>query len=302
MDADTHANEAVWTIGRLLSWTTDYLDSAGVDEPRLSAELLLAYALGCKKIELYTGFEATPGESVRAAFRALVRRAASHEPIAYLVGHKEFYSLDLEVSPPVLIPRPETELLVERTVEHCRRSGERPIRLIDIGTGSGCIALAVLSQVANVSGVATDVSAEALAVARRNRDRHGLTDRLALIQADGLDLPADVTAEGRMDVFVSNPPYVPGRDWDSLPRGIRDYEPRLALAGGDDGLAFYRLFASRAHEILARGGSIFLEIGYDQRDAVVELFGGVGRYSLHGTWRDPGSACDRVVQFVFDKG
>lgn len=302
MGADTHANEAVWTIGRLLNWTTEYLDSAGVDESRLSAELLLAYALGCKKIELYTRFDATPGESVRAAFRELVRRAAAHEPTAYLVGHKEFYSLDMEISPAVLIPRPETELLVERTVEHCRRSGERPIRLIDVGTGSGCVALAVLSQVENVSGVATDVSAEALTVARCNRDRHGLTDRLTLIQADGVDLPADVTAEGRMDVLVSNPPYVPDRDWASLPRSVRDYEPRVALAGGDDGLTFYRLFASRAHEILARGGSIFVEIGYDQRDAVVELFGDVGRYSLRGTWRDPGSACDRVVQFVLDKG
>ena len=308
MGTETRPNDAVWPIGRLLTWTTEYLARAGLEEPRLCAELLLAHALSCRKIELYTRFEQIPDDGRRAAFRDLVRRAAAHEPIAYLVGHKEFYSLDFEVSPAVLIPRPETELLVDKVVEHCRGLGDRPVRLWDLGTGSGCIAVAVLSRVPQATAVASDVCPEALAVARRNAERHGLGGRLAFVEADGLRLPADIRngdgGGGRdgFDILVSNPPYVAEREWASLPPEVREYEPRTALAGGEDGLAFYRWIAAEAHEALACGGSVWLELGAGQRDGVFELFGGTGRYGAGRCWREAGRNQDRVVQFVFEKG
>jgi release factor glutamine methyltransferase len=302
MTAEMQANNTAWTIARLLTWTTDYLEREQIDEPRLSAELLLAHALDCRKIELYTRFDSVPAEPARAAFRELVRRAARHEPIAYLVGHKEFYSLDFEVSPAVLIPRPETELLAERVVEHCRRLGDRPIRILDVGTGTGCVAIAILTQVAAARGVATDVSAAAVEIAGRNRDRHGLTNRLCVIEADGLTLPIKEQVADPVDVLVSNPPYIPEGDLASLPAMVRDYEPQAALCGGRDGLDFFRLFAERAHGILGPGGSIFVEIGYDQRDAVCGLFAATGRYALGGVWRDTGAPHDRVLQFIYQKG
>ncbi len=302
MGPDTHANNAVWTIGRLLTWTTEFLRRADLDEPRLSAERLLSHALGCKKIDLYTRFDTAPDDTARAVFRELVRRAAAHEPVAYLVGHKEFYSLDFEVSPAVLIPRPETELLVEQVVEYCRRRSEKPIRLLDVGTGTGCIAIAVLSQVPAATGIATDVSPEAVAIACRNRDRHGLTDRLWVTEADGLTLPIMEEVADPVDVLVSNPPYIRDGDLAALPANVRDYEPRSALCGGPDGLAFYRLLADHVHEVVAPGGSIFVEIGYDQREAVCALFAATGRYERGGVWRDAGTSQDRVLQFVYQKG
>lgn len=312
MNAEAQTNPAAWTIGRLLRWTTDYLARSEVEEPRLAAELLLAHALGCPKIQLYTRFDTVPDEPTRAALRTLVRRAADHAPIAYLIGHKEFYSLDFEVTPAVLIPRPETETLVDRTIEHCRAlGGDREVHFIDVGTGSGCIAVAVLSQVPRAVGVGTDISADALQVARRNAERYRVADRLTLLRIDGLDLPPEAVPADGFDVLVSNPPYVAADQLDTLPRNVRDHEPRAALSAGAsgatgtdgaDGLAFYRLFAARASEILVPGGSIFVEIGYDQREAVVGVFARAGRYSHLGTWRDPGGQHDRVVQFRFEKG
>jgi release factor glutamine methyltransferase len=311
MNGEAQTNPVVWTIGRLLRWTTDYLARSEVEEPRLAAELLLAHALNCPKIELYTRFDNVPDEPTRATLRTLVRRAAEHAPIAYLIGHKEFYSLGFEVTPAVLIPRPETETLVDRAIDHCRSLGEREVRFVDVGTGSGCIAVAVLSQVPRAVGVGTDISADALQVARRNAERHQVADRLTLLQIDGLDLPPAAVPAGGFDVLVSNPPYVADAQFKSLPRNVREHEPRAALsagpggvdgADGADGLAFYRLFAARASEILAPGGSILVEIGYDQREAVVGVFARAGRYSHVGTWRDPGGQHERVVQFRFEKG
>ncbi len=195
---------------------------------------------------------------------------------------------------------------MDKVVEHCRTLGDRPIRLLDLGTGSGCIAVAVLSRVPQVTAVASDVCPEALAVARRNAERHGLGGRLAFIEADGLRLPADIRNGGGggngFDVLVSNPPYVAEREWASLPPEVREYEPRTALAGGEDGLAFYRWIAAEGHEVLAGGGSVWLELGDGQRDAVLELFRGTGRYGAGGSWREAGRNQDRVVQFIFEKG
>jgi len=287
-----------WTTARLLRWTTEFLAKAGVDEPRLSAELLLAHALGWAKIDLYTRFNEVPGEDQRRAFRELVRRAAAHEPIAYLIGRKEFYSLAFEVTPDVLIPRPETETLVERVVLHGRqRPGDGP-RFLDLGTGSGCVAIAILSQLPEARAVGSDVSEAALQIARRNAERHRVLDRLELIEADGLRIPAEAIPPGGFDLIVSNPPYVADEQCESLPENVRRYEPAQALFAGPDGLRFYRLLHDDGPVLLQPGGSIFVEIGAGLAPAVREVFDGHGAFTHAGTWRDPTDPHDRVMRFI----
>ncbi|MCP4593242.1 MAG: peptide chain release factor N(5)-glutamine methyltransferase [bacterium] len=294
---DSGSSEPPWTVHRLLSWTQDYLAQRGVDEPRLATEVLLAHALGWKKIDLYTRFEAVPGPEERTAFRTLVQSAAGHTPIAYLVGEKEFFSLVFEVSPAVLVPRPETEALVERVLRLCAERGLDEPRFLEVGTGSGCISIAILTQLASAAAVATDISSEALAVAGRNADRHGVADRLALVEADRLNLPPeDSPAEG-YDFLVSNPPYVTVAEMADLPRSVLDHEPAVALAAEDDGLVFYAEFAERGPAILRPEGSILVEIGYGKGGRVREIFERTARFDHVGTWRDPGDPHDRVMEF-----
>jgi release factor glutamine methyltransferase len=297
MGDDQPASGDVWTISRLLRWTTDYLGGAGVDEPRLSAELLLAHALGWAKIELYTRFDHQPSSDERASLRELVRRAARHEPIAYLVGHKEFYSLDLEVTPDVLIPRPETETLVEQAIACCRAAEGPEVTLLDMGTGSGCIAITVLSQVPEARAVGSDISAAALEVAGRNARRHNVADRLRLVEADRLNLPADCVPEGGFDLIVSNPPYIADGDLAALPANVREYEPQITLSAGEDGLAFYRALQADGPGLVAPGGTLLVEIGAGSRDAVAKVMQQDGLFEHVGTYRDPGGAHDRVMQF-----
>ncbi|NOT00842.1 MAG: peptide chain release factor N(5)-glutamine methyltransferase, partial [Phycisphaerales bacterium] len=186
-----------WTVGRLLTSAAEFLAKRGVDEPRLSAEILLGHALDCTRIQLYTRYEQIPDDGRRARYRELIQNAANHAPIAYLVGFKEFFSLTFEVTPDVLIPRPETETLVERAVAWCRArrpvggNGDAdPVQLLDLGCGSGCIIIAAMKQLPHARGLATDVSPGALNVARRNAERHALGDRLRFAAADRFDLPA----------------------------------------------------------------------------------------------------------------
>ncbi|MCH7814275.1 MAG: peptide chain release factor N(5)-glutamine methyltransferase, partial [Planctomycetes bacterium] len=287
MSAQPPPAAEVWTINRLLRWTTDYLTREGVDDPRLSAELLLAHALGCAKIDLYARFDRVPDDRQRTTLRELVRRAADHQPIAYLVGTKEFYSLAFEVTPDVLIPRPETEALVEQAITRCRRIEDDPIHLLDLGTGSGCIALTVLTQVDTVRAVGSDVSPEALAVAARNARRHEINGRLTLVQADRLDLPADCVPAGGFHLIVSNPPYVAEGQAESLPENVRRHEPSLALYAGPDGLSFYRTLHRDAPALLQPGGTVLVEIGAGQARAVQDTFEADDVFAHTGTWRDP---------------
>ena len=166
-----------WSIGQLLSWTRGFLSDKGVNQPRLAAELLLAAALGCRKIDLYTRFEQVPGLEQVGRFRELVREAAGNKPIAYLVGHKEFYSLDFLVTPDVLIPRPETELLVDQAVAIGEANGGKPLQVLDVGTGSGCVAIAIAKLLPTSRVVATDVSAAASSIAGRNAERNKVAER-----------------------------------------------------------------------------------------------------------------------------
>lgn len=269
-----------WTIGRLLDWTRQHLAEKDVDQPRLCAELLLAHALGCKKIDLYARFEHVPDEQQRAAVRDLVRQAAKRVPIAYLTGKKEFFSLDFEVTPAVLIPRPETELLVEEVISYCRPGNRQSWNILELGTGSGCIAVAVARYVTNARLVASDISAEALAVAGRNVERHGVADRVTLIEADGLELPAEVIPDGGFDMIVCNPPYVSTEQVELLEPEVGRYEPRVALVAGAEGLVFYRLLAGGGAKLLWPGGAVLVEVGCGQHEQVARIFAESERFEL----------------------
>ncbi len=260
-----------WSIGQLLSWTRGFLSDKGVDEPRLSAELLLASALGCRKIDLYTRFEQVPGVEQVGKFRELVREAAGHKPIAYLVGHKEFYSLDFLVTPDVLIPRPETELLVDQAVAVAKASGGRPLQVLDVGTGSGCVAIAIAKLLPASRVVATDVSAAALIIAGRNAEQNKVAERVTFVEADAVGIAANCVPAGGFDVLLSNPPYIAESDRENLAATVRDFEPALALFGGADGLDVIRKIAEGGRALLGSDGRAFVEVasGQDVRATAV---------------------------------
>lgn len=299
MSSRPATNETEWTIGRLVSWTTDYFSEHGVDDPRLSCEVLLAHACRCRRIDLYTRFDQVLDQQLRKKFRELVKRAAAHEPIAYLVGEKEFFSLPLTVTRDVLIPRSETETLVECVIDHCSKAGLTQPRLLDLGTGSGCVAIAVLKHIGGASVVATDVSKEALDVARINAERHGVLDRMTLVEADCLALPEEVEPEGGFDVLMSNPPYVAPDEMERLDVTVRCFEPRAALTDEKDGLSFYRSIAADGPGLLAAGGVVILEVADGQGPAVKELLEASGRFAHRGTKRDRVVGQERVFVFSF---
>jgi release factor glutamine methyltransferase len=274
-----------WTIGRLLTWTTDYLKQHGSESPRLDAEVLLAHARGCSRIELYTAFESVVDDAVRATFRDLVRRRAASEPVAYLVGYREFYSLPFYVTPAVLIPRPETEHLVVAALERIQHHppGQRPFEIVDVGTGSGAIAVALAKHAPACRVTATDASAAALAVARRNVERHAVSDRVALVESDLLSgLPAAQT----FDFVVSNPPYVSEAEWARLPATVKDHEPRLALVGGANGCAVIERLVSQAVPRLTPGGWLVLEISPQIEGAVRQIVTSAGGFDAVQTAKD----------------
>ena len=286
-----------WTIGRLLAWTQEHLQAKQVEDARLSAELLLAKAMDCRRIDLYARFDQEPSTEQKSVFRELVRVAAEHRPIAYLIGHREFYSLDFKVTPDVLIPRPETELLVERALAWCaEHPGERH-DVLDVGTGSGCIAIAIAKRRPSVHAVATDVSDAALAVAGENAAKHGVAERVRMVYADLFDLSADAIPEGGFDIVVSNPPYVSEPEYKALPRNVADYEPASALLAGPDGLDIYRRMAADVGHCLRPGGTLILEVGYTQAEAVRDLFTGSAVLELVGCFKDL-AGIERALQFV----
>ena len=279
--SDTNA----WTVGRLLTWTTDYLKQQGAASPRLDAEVLLAAARGCERISLYTAYDQIADEDTRSVFREYVRRRAAGEPVAYLVGHREFFSLSFQVTRDVLIPRPETEHLVIEVLDLLKKrpADEAPARVADVGTGSGAIAVSVAKHAANCRVTALDLSAEALEVARGNADRHRVADRIEFVQSDLLT--AIPTAEP-FDVIVSNPPYVSQSEWDQLPPDVRNYEPRSALIGGVTGSETIARLIPQAAERLRPGGWLLLEISPMTEAAVHRLLDQDGHFTALPTVKD----------------
>ncbi|MBN2293573.1 MAG: peptide chain release factor N(5)-glutamine methyltransferase [Pirellulales bacterium] len=288
-----------WTVGRLLEWTADYLKQRGADSPRLDAEVLLAEALGCKRIELYTAFSEVVDEGPRGKFRELVKRRAEGVPVAHLVGHREFYSLSFRVTPDVLIPRPETEFLVVKLLDLAAERkkaalGSDPIRICDIGTGSGIIAIAAAVHLPQAELVAVDVSRKALEVARENARDHGVEDRIEFIESD---LFGAVPADRRFDFVVSNPPYISQSEMAELAPDVRDHEPQGALLGGEQGSEVIERLLPRAAERLLPGGHLLVEISPTIHDATLELIAATDGLQFEETVKDL-ARLPRVVRAV----
>jgi release factor glutamine methyltransferase len=260
----------IWTIQKLLNWVAEYLKNKGIDSPRLSAELLLSHVLGLKRIELYTQFEKIVPEERLAKLHDLVERAGRGEPIAYLASKTEFYSLELDISADCMIPRPETELLVERAIEFLRtRSGKQLV--CDLCTGSGCIAVAIARNCPDCRIIATDICDAALSVAARNIEKHNLKERIKLLCGDLFDPIVPQLDADKFDLIVCNPPYVSAVEFEKLDKNVKDYEPKLALSAGDDGLDIYRRIIERVGTFLKSDAAVMLEIGYNQGQAVKQL-------------------------------
>jgi release factor glutamine methyltransferase len=257
----------VWTVQKLLEWTVGFFNRKNVDPPRLSAELLLAHVLCVPRIKLYLDFQRVLNEKQLRDFRELVRRASEEEPIAYLTGSAHFFNLEFHITRDVLIPRPDTETLVENVLQLCRRTaGFEAPRILDLCTGSGCIAAAIAHHNKNAALVAVEISPAAAAIAQGNFERLGLADRITLLQGDLFDPLPQLVDQSPFDLIVANPPYIATAQIDSLDRSVRDYEPLQALDGGLDGLAVHRRIFSGAPARLRSGGRLFLEIAFDQAE------------------------------------
>jgi release factor glutamine methyltransferase len=246
---------------------TQILRRAGVPEARREAATLLAHALKRDRTFLITHAEEEVSAEVLAAFRKMLERRARGEPLQYITGHTEFFKLDFEVTPDVLIPRPETELLVETALDLLGVE-DQPL-VCDVGTGSGCIIISILHERERATGVGVDISRPALEVARRNAVRHGVDEHLSLVLSDCLE--ALDTTPTRFNMIVSNPPYVAEDALEGLQREVRDFEPRAALTPGGDGLRIIRRLLHDAPHLLQTGGHLLIEIGFDQHEAVERL-------------------------------
>ncbi len=312
-----------WTVGKLLTWTADYLKKYGSTSPRLDAEVLLAEAKGCGRIDLYTAFTEEPTEQVRASFKEMVRRRAEGTPVAYLVGRKEFYSLSFEVNPDVLIPRPETEHLVVEAIDRAKsitgqsnardaarlaeshaqqtpdalpqsesapaNQGERNseqggagewaprprpqksfngLRIADVGTGSGIIAISLAKSLPGAQITALDRSKPALEVARRNVEKHAVQQQVLLIESDLLS----AVASERFDIVVSNPPYISEPEFAALPTTVRNFEPKGALVGGPTGTEIIERLIPQAYNCLRNGGHLLIEFSPMIADRVAQMF------------------------------
>ena len=258
------APQRVWTILTLLEWAEAYLREHAFEESRLNAEMLLSRVVGLPRLGLYLQFDRPLTSGELDHFRTLILRRMTHEPVQYILGETDFMGLTFEVTPAVLIPRPETEELVEETVSWLKRSGNQNGTILEIGTGSGNIALALGKFFPGARITSLEKSGDALAVARRNCARHGITN-VEFLLGDVLALEF----EGRVfDAVISNPPYVRGDEFEFLAPEVRDFEPRMATTDGGDGFLFIRRILGLARRLLRPGGGVFMEIGYGQaRDA-----------------------------------
>jgi release factor glutamine methyltransferase len=281
------------TVAEAVARARERLLAAGVpaDQAPGDAEVLARHALGWDLTRYAVGRREAASPDFASAYEALIARRAAREPVSQIVGHREFWGLDFEVSRDVLTPRPETELLVQAVLDLYKPSsgkGDRPT-IIDIGTGSGCIAVALAKELPDAHLIASDASLAALTIARRNAARHGVADRIAFLHS------ALIPPENDVEVVVSNPPYIPRRERDRLPPEVCDYEPAQALFGGEDGLDIYRAMFQNLPGDLVQGGYLVVEVGYDQAAAVAAL-ADPSMWTLERTYRDL-QGIERVMTF-----
>lgn len=261
-------NKPVWTIIKILDWTKQYFADRGVENPRLDAEVLLCAVLQCERIKLYMDFERPLTGAELSQYKNYVARRGQHEPLAYILGEKEFMRNSFKVTSATLVPRPETELLVESLIKAAQGlKADGDVKILDIGTGSGAIIVSLLDYLPNAKGVGVDISVDALIVAEENSRRIGVRERAGFIQSD---LFSRIPADKKFDIIVSNPPYIPAADIAGLAKDVQK-EPRGALDGGADGLDFYRRIISEAMDHMADEGILAFEVGINQAQVVAEL-------------------------------
>ncbi len=285
--------EPPWTILRTLQWTTGFFAERGIDSARTDAEILLADTLGCQRIDLYMHHDQPLLTEELSRFKKRIQRRAQREPVAYILGTKEFWSLDFHVTPDVLIPRPETEGVVEAALQLFQE--DDPIRVLELGVGSGVITVSLAHERSAWQYWASDVSNSAIAVARSNARSHGLEDRIEWMVGNWFNGLAGGTGK-RFDLILSNPPYVADADFNTLQPEVVQFEPRLALGGGPDGLDCIAHIIKTAPDHLKPGGWLILEIGYDQGSAVHELARNSAAYTDVFVDKDF-SGLDRIARF-----
>jgi release factor glutamine methyltransferase len=266
------------TVLEVIKKTTEFFSRKGIDSSRLNAELLVGHALGLKRMQLYLQFERPLTEAELETIRGLVRRRGLHEPVQYIVGETDFHGLRLKVDPRVLIPRPETEQLVEMVMAECPQP---PGRILDLGTGSGAIALALTQAFPAAQTVATDVDPAALALARENAATAGVADRIAFVESDWFERVPD----GAYDLIVANPPYLSSGEVAEAAAEVRGFEPHRALVADEQGIAALRAIIGRGREFLTPSGLLALETGISQHPALLELRAAAG-YSRAESRRD----------------
>ena len=292
-----------FVLGEALVWGTLCLAAVGVDTPRLDAECLLAFLFNSDRLSLYSRLTEPLTPDVRDRYRDLIARRENRMPVAYLTGVKEFWSLPLRVTPAVMIPRPETEILVEAALTHLRRMlrlhgtgrrrSSRSLLVADVGTGSGAIAIALARELPEIQCYATDISWEACEVAQENARAHGVAARITFLEGDLLQPLFARCLQGRLDLLISNPPYIPTSLLKLLSPEVQ-HEPRLALDGGPDGLAYHRRIIAEAPDLLRPGGSLLLEIDPEQAGPVTRLLQDHGAFADVATVPDL-SGRNRVI-------
>jgi release factor glutamine methyltransferase len=261
-----------WTIKELIKVTTGFLKEKQIDSPRLTAEALLSHMLNINRVTLYLNLDQPLNESEVSGYRALIKRRLRREPLQYIIGIQEFWSLDFIVGPQVLIPRPESELLVEQAIERLKSidvQGDHSPRILDLGTGCGALATVLAKEIPNSQIWATDVSLAAIDIARINAEKHGVSEKIEYTQGD---LWQPLEGKGAtFDLIVSNPPYVSTEEYKALPPEVRSYEPRLALDGREGGFYFIREIIERSPDFLNSGGWLLLEMAPGQTARALEL-------------------------------
>ena len=277
--ATDRSQQESWTVRRLIDWTSSFFTRKSIDSPRLAAEMLLAHVLRMPRIQLYVNHDRELDPDDLAHFRDLVRRAGEHEPVQYLTGVAHFFGLEFRVSPAVLIPRPDTETLVEAILRHLKLASdtgtEQTLRIADLCTGSGAIAVALAKHLPGARVLATDISEAAVEVARDNARRLGAAEQLDIRTGD---LFQPLAGEAPFDLITANPPYIPTGELARLDRNVRDYEPKNALDGGPDGLDFHRRLLAESPDHLRAGGRLFVEMQFDQGSVLRELAESTGNW------------------------
>ncbi len=272
------SNTKIWQLIDVLKEATAYLKTKNIESARLNAEWLLSHVLSLPRLDLYLRYQQPLSQKERDQYKTLLRRRAFHEPLQYILGESEFMSLPFKVSPEVLIPRPETESLVERIIDAARNMVSP--RILDIGVGSGIISISLAKYLQNAELIGVDIDDRILNLAHDNAERNEVKETVSFLNVDIRKPEFDQKVNGPFDIIVSNPPYISREEWENLPEEIREYEPRSALCDDNDGLTFYRIIAKNVNKILKTGGQLFLEIGAGQYESVQTILKSAGFQSI----------------------